>query len=188
MYSRKSFDVTIAKARDGVHDASFIMSASAPDRVKDTIDPKAYGPNLGKKLIALWQHSSHDPIGFWDNLRVDAGKLKGDIKFASTQLAQMVKTLINDGVPLGASIGFRGKGTDNKVGGIHFTELELLECSVVSVPAHPQAMQIAKSYGFDLEQISKPVQLHSMAQRVALSRAAAAVKQSEVLSTKETAP
>lgn len=184
-FTDKSFDIAITKAADGVHDASFVMSSSAPDRVKDTIDPAAYKPSLGKRLIALWQHSSYDPIGFWDNLRVEAGKLKGDIKFATTELAQMVKTLINDGVPLGASIGFRGKGTDNKIGGIHFTELELLECSVVSVPCHPHAMQIAKSFGFDLEAISKPVQLHTRAQKVALSRAAAAVKQTQSLISPE---
>lgn len=148
---QKSFPVTIEKADRADFDARFIMSAGSPDRVRDTIEPSAYKSNLGRKLIALWQHDADRPIGYWENLRVEADKLIGDIKFASTNLAQMVKTLINDGVPMGASIGFTGKGEANKQGGIHFKELNLLECSVVSIPAHPRAMQIAKSFGIDLQ-------------------------------------
>ncbi len=148
---QKSLDVVIEKAASAEYDARFIMSASTPDRVKDTIDEKAYEPNLGKSLIGLWQHDPDRPIGRWDNLRVEAGKLIGDLKVASTNLGLMIKQLIADGVPLGASIGFRGKGEPNKVGGIHFKELELFECSVVSIPAHPRAMQIAKSFGVELQ-------------------------------------
>jgi hypothetical protein len=62
----------------------------------------------------------------------------------------MIKQLIADGVPLGASIGFRGRGENNKAGGIHFKEIELFECSVVSIPANPRAMQIAKSFGVNI--------------------------------------
>lgn len=146
----KHLPVSIEKAASDEFDARFVMSATSPDRVKDTIDASAYTPNLGKKLIALWQHDHDQPMGYWENLRVEAGKLIGDLKVASTNLGLMIKQLIADGVPLGASIGFRGKGEPNKVGGIHFKEIELFECSVVSVPAHPRAMQIAKSFGIDL--------------------------------------
>jgi HK97 family phage prohead protease len=179
MNVNKSHEATITKAANPNYDASFVMSAASPDRVKDTIDPKAYAPNLGRKLIALFQHNSEQPIGYWENLRVESKQLLGDIKFATTQLAQMVKTLINDGVPLGASIGFRGQGEQNKEGGIEFKAIELLECSVVSVPCHPAAMQIAKNYGFDLNALVKPEQLLSKAQTIALARAAAAVNKVE---------
>ena len=147
----KNLPVTIEKADSDEYDARFVMSAATPDRVKDTIEADAYAPNLGKKLIALYQHDADRPIGYWNNLRVEAGKLIGDLKVASTNLGLMVKQLIADGVPLGASIGFRGKGEKNKLGGIHFKELELFECSVVSIPAHPRAMQIAKNFDFDIQ-------------------------------------
>lgn len=147
----KQFPVDIQKSDTEEFDAKFVMSAASPDRLKDTIDPAAYIPATKlKSLIALWQHDSDKPIGFWKNLEIKGDKLVGHIKFASTNLAQMVKTLISDSVPLAASIGFRGKGEPNKVGGIHFKEMELLECSIVSVPAHPRAQQIAKSFGVDL--------------------------------------
>jgi HK97 family phage prohead protease len=128
----------------------FVMSASAPDRVKDTIDPAAYKPWEGKRLVALWQHNHDQPFGTWENLSTKAGKLIGDLKIAGTNLGEMIKALLDADVPLGASIGFRGRGEPNKVGGLHFKEIELLECSVVSVPAHPAAYQIAKHFQFDL--------------------------------------
>lgn len=140
-------EVTIEKAASAEYDARFVMSATTPDRVNDTIEASAYTPNLGKKLIALWQHNQDQPMGYWENLRMDGQKLIGDLKVAGTNLGNMIKQLIADGVPLGASIGFRGKGEPNSKGGIHFKEIQLLECSVVSVPAHPRAMQIAKSFG-----------------------------------------
>lgn len=147
----KLLPVNIEKAASPEYDARFVMSASSPDRVQDTIDPKAYAPNLGKELIALWQHDPDRPMGKWFNLRVEAGKLIGDLKLASTNLGLMIKQLLQDEIPLGASIGFRGKGEANKIGGIHFKEIELMECSVVSIPAHPRAMQIAKSFGVELQ-------------------------------------
>jgi len=149
--SLKFLDVQIEKAAASEYDASFVMSAVTPDRVLDTIDVNAYTPSIGKSLVALWQHNSDQPFGVWKNLRVKGGKLIGDLKASGTNLGQMVRQLIADDVPLGASIGFRGKGAPNKLGGIHFDEIELLECSVVSVPAHPRAMQIAKSFGIDIQ-------------------------------------
>lgn len=147
----KLLPVSIEKSDSSDFDAKFVMSASSPDRVKDTIDPKAYEPNLGKELIALWQHNPDQPMGKWFNLRVEAGKLIGDLKLASTNLGLMVKQLLADKIPLGASIGFAGKGEANKIGGIHFKEIELFECSVVSIPAHPRAMQIAKNFGIEIQ-------------------------------------
>lgn len=178
----KSLPVTIEKATSAEYDARFVMSASAPDRVADTIEPSAYrSAARQKKLVALWQHDPDRPIGYWTNLKAESDRLTGDIKFASTDLAQMAKTLIDDGVPLGASIGFRGKGEPNKSGGINFKEIELLECSVVSVPAHPLAQQIAKRFGLDLEAgkpLPTPAEIGVDAKAESMKRAVAALKTS----------
>ena len=143
----KHLPILIEKAADPAFDARFVMSASSPDRVRDTIDPAAYKSLRVEKLIALWQHNPDQPVGYWSNIKADGARLVGDLKLAGTNLAQMIKQLIADGVPLGASIGFRGKGEPNKDGGIHFKEISLLETSIVSIPCHPSAMQIAKSFG-----------------------------------------
>lgn len=148
----KHVPVTIQKSDAANYDARFVMSAATPDRVKDTFSPAAYevAARETRRLIALWQHDADKPIGTWERLRVEGDRLTGYIRFASTSLAQMAKQLIADNVPLGASIGFRGQGEPNAHGGLHFKAIELLECSVVSVPAHPRAMQIAKSFGIEL--------------------------------------
>ena len=111
--------VEIIKVEGDDYAARFVMSASSPDRVKDTIDPEAYKPWIGKDLIALWQHDNYQPFGVWQNLQTRANKLIGDLKIASTNLGGMIIELLAADVPLGASIGFRGKGEPNKIGGIH---------------------------------------------------------------------
>lgn len=176
----KSLPVTIEKAAsDTGYDARFVMSAATPDRVKDTIEPSAYKQVVAatQKLIALWQHDPDRPIGVWEQLKAEGDRLTGYIKFASTNLAQMAKQLIEDGVPLSASIGFRGRGEPNKAGGIHFKEIELLECSVVSVPAHPRAVQIAKNFGMAsvIEVQSDTAHSGSTLQTEAIKRAKAAI-------------
>lgn len=144
----KRVAVKFEKAADGSNDAVFIMSSISPDRVNDTIEESAYLPSIGKTLIALWMHNRDQPIGAWKNLRIKAGDLLGDIKFTTaTPWGKMAKQMIDEQVPLGASISFRGQGEKNKLGGMHFKTLELLECSIVTTPAHPRAMQIAKAYG-----------------------------------------
>lgn len=110
----KHLPITIEKSAAADFDARFIMSASSPDRVKDTISPAAYKALKVSKLIALWQHDPDQPVGFWANIKADGDRLVGDLKLAGTNLGKMIKQLIEDGVPLGASIGFRGKGEPNK--------------------------------------------------------------------------
>ena len=152
----KHLTAEVEKA-DGAFDARFVLSAATPDRVRDTIDPAAYEPltQIGK-LIALVNHDPNRIVGYWTNLESKAGTLRGHLKLASTQLGQMFRQFLADGVPLGASIGFRGRGEPNKQGGVHFKEIELLECSLVATPAHPRAMQIAKHFGIDLGVESDP--------------------------------
>lgn len=149
MAGKNHLHVEITKSADKDFDAQFIMSAGSPDRVNDTIARSAYAAIDQEKLIALWQHNQENPIGYWHSIKGVKDTLQGKLKLASTRLASMVRQLIDDGVPLAASIGFRGQGEPNDEGGFHFKEIELLECSVVSTPAHPRAVQIAKSFGFE---------------------------------------
>lgn len=151
---KKNLFVQIQKAdRDG----QWILGASARDRVDDTIAPEAFRNALkavGGKLIALWQHNSDNPIGYWDNLKEKGGQLIGDLKMADTNLGRMIRKLLEHGTPLGASIGFRGlDGEPNEFGGFHYKEIALFETSIVSVPCQPAAVQIAKSFGFTPESL-----------------------------------
>lgn len=156
------------------YDARFIMSAATPDRVADTIDPSVYTKLAkAKKVIALWQHDKTQPIGYWAKMEKSGDTLTGYLKLSQTNLGFMVKQMLEDGVPLGASIGFRGKGTPNKKGGLNFTELDLMECSVVSTPAHPRAQQIAKS--FDVELVKSHLDDEARAKAIAIANAVLAL-------------
>ncbi len=129
---------------------SWYISSTDYDRVNDRIAEGALKSHVGKDLLCLWQHDSHQPVGKWTNLQMIGKKLAADLVVAKTELGAMIKELLDVGTPLGASIGFTGGGKANEKGGIDFSDIEILETSVVSVPCNPQAMQIAKSFGVDL--------------------------------------
>lgn len=161
-----------AEIEKGARDGQWVMGAVTRDLVDDTMDDAVF-PNALKliknRLISLWQHNYDQPIGYWENLHYKNGQLIGDLKLATTNLAKMVKQLLLDDVPLGASIGFQPIAyTDNKHGGYHFKEIKLLETSIVSVPANPAAIQIAKSWGIEqaeLEGDQSAIPLKLMSER-----------------------
>ncbi len=146
----KSLPVGIQKAESPEYDGTWVISSDAVDRAGDVISTKALKSLVGQEVICLWQHDSALPVGKWTNLRMVGTKLAADLKLAETSLSKMIKALLAIDTPLGASVGFRGRGTPREKGGLQFDAIELLETSVVSVPCNPQAMQIAKSFGVDL--------------------------------------
>jgi HK97 family phage prohead protease len=177
-HTAKFLPLSITKAADPKYDAQFVLSASSEDRVGDTIAVEAYEGAIGKlkSLIALWQHDTDRPIGAWDNLRIEGKKLVADLRLAGTALARMVKELLDSDVPLGASIGFRGKAEPRANGrGYHFKEIELLETSIVSVPAHPAARRIAKNFNIDLDSLSVGDPANSGPSKAVILKAKAAI-------------
>jgi HK97 family phage prohead protease len=143
---------TASLTRSGLddHDGFFCLNEESPDRMEDVIDVKGWNlASFKKNPIALWQHDADRPVGSWKNVRIEGKQLVGHFKAASTRLGQMAKQLIADGVLRAVSVGFRPlewepiKGTD----GYRIKSAELLEVSLVSVPAHPNALLISKQLG-----------------------------------------
>ena len=126
---------------------SWVISSSSYDRVNDRILAPALKAQVGKDVLCLWQHLPEQPVGRWANLRMKGDKLVADLVLAKTNLGLMIRALLDVQTPLGASVGFRGKAKQNEKGGMDFTEISLLETSIVSVPCNQDAMQIAKSFG-----------------------------------------
>lgn len=157
MQQKAFFDGAVTKATTEGFDATFTISSSSVDRDGDRILPTALksAAEAKSKLIALWQHKSDQPIGAWHNLRMVGNKLVADLRIAGSNLGLMIKALLADDVPLAASIGFMGGGSINEKGGIDWDDIELLECSVVSVPANADAQRreaalaVCKSFGLD---------------------------------------
>jgi len=159
--TEKHFSSPIEKDK---RDGRWVLSASSPDRVGDTIDPKAYvkaASRISDRLPALFNHDSGKIVGFWDSIKAEGARMTGSLKLVlETGLGRYIKALLDAGVPISSSIGFRGLDAEpNKHGGLHFKDIEILETSLVATPAHPGAIQIAKSFGIDLPKLTEKQRL-----------------------------
>lgn len=129
---------------------TFVLSDATVDRYGDTIDPNGWDLRAFKSNpIALFGHDSSFPIGRWDNLRVENGQLLGDLepaqKGTSARIDEII-SLVEQDILRTVSVGFRPiEYEPRKQGGIHYKRQEMLETSVVGVPANPAALAVAKS-------------------------------------------
>lgn len=149
----------VANAGDG---PEFVLSDATVDRFGDVVEPKGW--DLGwftKNPIALFGHSSSFPIGTWSDVRVEGGKLLARLNLAakgtSTRLDELI-SLVEQGVLRAVSVGFIPRKSepmdpDKPYNGTRFLEQELLETSLVSVPANPAALAVAKSLNVSDETI-----------------------------------
>lgn len=132
----------------------FVLSDGSVDRVGDIIEPDGWDLRRFKKNpIALFGHNSSFPIGKWSDLRVEAGKLIGRLTLAkrgtSYRLDELIG-LVEQGILRAVSVGFlplkaEPLDPEKPFGGQRYLKSELLETSLVSVPANPAALALAKS-------------------------------------------
>ena len=140
---------------DSVNGMEYVLSDETPDRMGDVIS--ATGWDVGhftRNPIALFNHRADFPIGKWSELRVEDGALRGRLTLApkgTSDRIDEIRRLIDAGILRAVSVGFRPsayepiKDADGHQLGYRFTKQELLETSLVSVPANPNALQVAKS-------------------------------------------
>ncbi|HXI43855.1 MAG TPA: HK97 family phage prohead protease [Bryobacteraceae bacterium] len=133
---------------------SFVMSDETPDRMGDVIVASGWDTtNFNKNPIALFGHRSDFPLGTWKNLRVEKTKLVGDLSLAppgTSDRIDEVRRLVEADILKAVSVGFRDIESvpidpKSPFGGMRFTKSELVECSLVAVPANPNALAISKS-------------------------------------------
>lgn len=126
------------------------------DRVGDIVLPEAWAKgveNYRKNPVLLYQHDHGKPIGRSDIVRVDKKGIfvEASVSDAAEKL-HGVQTLIKDGALKSFSVGFRVKDADFDRNTETFVvkDLELLEISVVSVPANQESLfSIRKSFESD---------------------------------------
>lgn len=119
-----------------------IATTPSEDRMGDIVEP--LGAKFAADLPLLWQHDHHSPVG-----RVTFGKAtakgipfratlpkiedEGDLK----RIVDMAWHSVKAGLVRAVSIGFRAlKYALMEGGGVQFTETEILELSLVTVPAN----------------------------------------------------
>ncbi len=148
---------TVASGGDGME---FVLSDATVDRYGDVVDPAGWSlANFKKNPIALFGHSGGFPIGKWADVRVEGGRLVGRLVLAakgtSSRLDEII-SLVEQGILRAVSVGFRPLKSEpidpaKPWGAQRYTKSELLETSLVSVPANPAAIALAKSLNLSPE-------------------------------------
>ena len=150
--------VTAARAASA-DDMEFVLSDESKDRYGDVIQAEGWElANFKRNPIALFNHDSAFPIGRWQNIHVEGKRLVGKLKLAaqgtSARIDEIIR-LVEQDILRAVSVGFqpleREALKDNS--GVLFKRQELLETSLVSVPANPHAVQLARSLGISEQTI-----------------------------------
>jgi HK97 family phage prohead protease/HK97 family phage major capsid protein len=136
----------------------FTLSDESLDRMGDIIMSDGWQlESFQKNPIALFNHSPNAVIGTWKNLRVENKQLRGHLQLAPKGISPRIdeiRALVEAGILRAVSVGFREleseplKGEDGKHHwgmGYRFLKQELVETSLVSVPANVNALAVAKS-------------------------------------------
>lgn len=147
-------------AKDGGNVSyDFVLSSETEDRMGDIIDSTTWQlGNFKKNPIALFSHDNKWPIGKWSNVHVAGKKLLGTLTLASKGTNSLIDTmhsLLEQGIMRAVSVGFipgTAERIENTYGYI-FRDCDLMEVSLVSVPANPEAL--ARTKGLHLSAATK---------------------------------
>ena len=132
----------------------FVLSDATPDRFGDIVEVNGWDVAAFKRNpIALFAHDKQFPIGKWENIRVNDQDLRGDLVLApkgTSPRIDEIRRLIDADILRAVSVGFRPLESapiniKDPWGGERFIRHELVECSLVAVPANPNALAVAKS-------------------------------------------
>lgn len=136
----------------------FTISTGSVDREQDVISITGWNlANFRRNPVVLWGHdASRLPIGRALDLRIENDALKATVEFIPEdtpeggQFAEAVYRLARQGFIAATSVGFRPlkwdytsdkeRGADDWFPGVDYAEQELVELSVVTVPANPEAL------------------------------------------------
>ncbi len=95
----------------------------------------------GRKVKFLMGHDARMVLGTPLELKADDVGLFGRFKISRTQLGQDVHTLLKDGALDSFSIGYIPEDIEFDDSGVRLLKsIDLLECSVVAIPANDQAL------------------------------------------------
>lgn len=139
----------------------FIISTAAADRYGDTVQVKGWDlRNYRKNPVVLFGHNSRElPIGRATKTWKDTDALMSQAQFMDeevSEFADSVYRMLIEGYLKAVSVGFRPleyewikNDKDEYTGGINFKKQELLEFSVVPIPANPECLIDARRKGIN---------------------------------------
>ncbi len=146
-----------AEASPPEDEMTFVISTDEVDRHGDIIVSAGWQlDDYRNNPVVLWAHDYRRPVvgrslEVWPEAAAggtEMHRLLARIRFAPTPFAREVESLYRDGYQRGVSVGFKPlafeERRDGKTGaflGIRFLEQELLEVSLVPVPANRSSLR-----------------------------------------------
>jgi phage head maturation protease len=151
---------------NGIGNLVFKISTKSTDRDEDVMEPMGCDlTNYRNNPVVLFAHDySSLPVGKSLRESIYPEYIESEVEFAPTGFAQDCRKLCEGGFLKAASVGFNGVEFDQipeSRWGKHYTKWELLEWSIVPVPANPTCLiQTAKAKGLNLDAMEK--ELHEI--------------------------
>lgn len=155
----------LTKSSDGTYE--YVASDETPDRHGDIVRAAGWDlANYRKNPIVLFSHKRDTPVGQAVRTWLEGKQLKIKLKLAEEGTSPFIDTLrklMDQGIVKAVSVGFvptvepryiRDKENDRIIG-LEFVGQELLENSIVTVPANPRALAAAKSMGVRNEYLER---------------------------------
>ncbi len=156
---------TLESVGDGTYE--FVASDETVDRYGDVIRASGWElANYRRNPIVLFGHDKSNPVGFAKKVWVEGKKLMARIKLADEGTSPFIDTLrklVDQKIVRAVSVGFlptvepkyiRDEKND-RITGIEYVGQELLENSLVTVPANPAALSTAKSMGIPEQHLAR---------------------------------
>lgn len=147
--AQKTVRFSIKAAEDKGEFSGYASVFDVEDSDGEAIAPGAFAASLaeheanGTAPALLWQHQVQEPIGKWLELKEDDKGLqaKGKLFIDAIQRAKEAFFLLKEKAVTGLSIGFIPKKWefDEDTWMVTFTAVDLLEASIVTLPANSQA-------------------------------------------------
>lgn len=145
-----TFAAEVKAVEGDKRELQFTISTDSVDRMGDTIDVKGWKLDAYRKNpVVLWAHDNESlPVGKATKVWIEDGKLKATAEFTPEGMARFNDTvfdMLKGGFLNAVSVGFMPEdykfteSADRRFG-IDFLKQELLEFSVVSVPANSEAL------------------------------------------------
>jgi HK97 family phage prohead protease len=132
----------------------FTISTQAIDRMGDSVAVDGWHLDAYRKNpVVLCAHNSNSlPVGRATSVWRDGYGLRATVKFANTDFGRKVESMVRSGMLNATSVGFKPLSFTpspdrSRAGGIDFKSQELLEFSIVPVPANSQCLLVGMTAG-----------------------------------------
>lgn len=139
---KRKLELEVKELRESGEFEGYVAVTGNQDKYDDVIDPGAFKKTNAENdtFPLLWQHDPKQPIGVLKNIEEDqhGEYVEGDLNL-ETQKGREAYSLLKQGAIKGLSIGYKTIKDVIEDGIRRIKELKLMEGSIVTFPANPQA-------------------------------------------------